>query len=204
MPFLLQLLTYARSQKNVRGRQIKRSSHSWGSKHKSHTAKDANKSVDAKLDMIPRTHMTKATGDYRSTGSYRQTTSGSGNHLRYVWRPVQCSGSVMLACLEAGKGGKSGLSLAQGGSAEDRSGCRPRCAGFTKPPPAHQLCYAWSCVLHGWCTTHSNHSSSVPWVSQDNAPRQCTLEEGESHPDKMVWWNGNILGWKRCITWNGL
>lgn len=58
MPYLLQLLTYARSQKDVRRRQIKGSSHSLELKHNnSHTAKEANKSVDAKFDVVPRTWM---------------------------------------------------------------------------------------------------------------------------------------------------
>lgn len=74
---------------------------------------------------------------------------------KYIWRPVQRSGSIMLSCLEAGKGGRSGPSLAQGGSAQARSGvqgtfCRSHQAN------GHQL--SW--VFHGWCTTA--HEAPLP------------------------------------------
>lgn len=79
--------------------------------------------------------------------------------------------------------------------------CRTGSTGATKPT-AHQL----SCVLHGWCTTALAATLSLGSVKITH-PENCSisLEEGEPHPEEMVWWNGNTFGWKRCITsWNEL
>lgn len=86
------------------------------------------------------------------TGKHQGQESPQG---KYIWKPVQCWGSVMLACLEPGKEGRSCLSLAQGGSAQARSGvqgmhCRsdwprshscPVCFMAEAPQHSQQLCH---------------------------------------------------------------
>lgn len=122
--------------------------------------------------------------EIRSTGSYRQTTSGSGNPLRYIWRPVQCSGSVMLTCLEAEKGGKSGLSLAQ----EWLYGGQKWCAGHgVQGSPSHQQ--PTSCAVHAADAAHTAPTAALPLGSvriMHSDKGSISLEERESHPDEMV------------------